>query len=65
MKVVIACLLVVVVWLSSVLVRVENERYALFIGLCKVDPIKPTQPCNDPAETRTSFAWHLWYALFP
>lgn len=52
-----------IVWLSVALVRVENERYAMQVGMCKVDPVKPIRPCLDQVETRTSWVWHLFYAL--
>ena len=56
------------VWLSFSLVKVENERYALFVGMCdKKD--SPTElrlidfQCLSKVETRTHWVWHLFYAL--
>jgi len=55
-----------VVWLCVALVRVENERYALFVGMCR-SAEAPGMPidaaCLAEVETRTSWLWHLFYAL--
>jgi len=55
------------VWFGSALVRVENERYAMFVGLCPFDAkaMEPQQKCLDKTQTRTNPIWHLYYALFP
>lgn len=55
-----------VVWLCVALVRVENERYALFLGMCRSAqiagaPVDAT--CLAEVQTRTSWLWHLFYAL--
>ena len=62
--VLIIALLAAIVWLCSALVRVENQRYALMIGMCR----EPTSgvadwKCLRKVETRTSWVWHLFYAL--
>jgi hypothetical protein len=56
-----------IVWLATALIRVENERYALELGIC---PTVATakQPsdyfdCVSSVETRTGPWWHLLYAL--
>jgi len=65
----IAVLLIAVVWLASAVVRLENYRYANFVGACtQFDIADPTQrikreTCLDQAETRTSWLWHLLYGL--
>jgi hypothetical protein len=55
--------LAVCLWLAIALVRVENERYAMVVGLCQRDVVKPIQPCLDRVQTRTGWWWHLYYAL--
>lgn len=63
----IAVLAALLVWFGSALIRVENERYALFTGLCTFDAksMEPLDKCTRNAQTRTSPLWHLYYALFP
>jgi hypothetical protein len=60
---VVACILVV--WLSAALVRVENQRYAMQVGMCKDQSFgigfSPT--CLKTVETRTGWWWHLFYGL--
>jgi hypothetical protein len=52
-----------VVWLLTALVRVENERYALQLGMCR-DKIGLTDfKCLSAVQTRTGWYWHLFYAL--
>ncbi|RZL87187.1 MAG: hypothetical protein EOP82_27355 [Variovorax sp.] len=61
---VIVVLAALVVWLASALVHVENERYALQIGLCQHDPTALKMfDCLKKAQTRNGWYWHLWYAL--
>jgi hypothetical protein len=56
--------LLVIAYLVSVVVRIENERHALMIRMCRdaksgfID-----SPCLAKTETRTSWVWHLYYAL--
>lgn len=57
-------LLLLVIWLSATVVRLENFRYATFVGFCS----EPTESalryeCLKGKETRTSALWHLFYAL--
>jgi len=53
-----------IVWLSVALVRVENERYAMQVGMCWDEKLKlPDLVCVRKAETRTAWYWHLFYAL--
>jgi hypothetical protein len=62
--------LLVIVWLSTSLVRVENQRYAMQVGMCedkvlreKVQQIGWDYACLSKVETRTSWVWHLLHAL--
>ena len=41
MRVVVALLIALAVFLSDRLVRVENQRYALMTGLCEIDHAAP------------------------
>jgi hypothetical protein len=49
-----------VMMLGYRLVHVENERYALFMGLCTQHS---PSTCLNEVETRTSWVWHLVYGL--
>jgi hypothetical protein len=51
------------VWMSAALVRVENERYALFVGMCRDRLGLVDVRCLASVETRTGWWWHLFYAL--
>lgn len=53
-----------IVWLSAALVRVENERYALLIGMCREATTGYVSgDCLAKVQTRTGWYWHLFYAL--
>ena len=55
---------VLVFWLSATLVRIENERYALSLGMCRdVTTGLNHRECLDKVQTRTAWYWHLFYAL--
>lgn len=59
-----AVAVLLIVWLSAALVRVENERYAMQVGMCWNDTLKlPDLTCIEKAQTRTAWYWHLFYAL--
>jgi hypothetical protein len=47
------------------LVEIENQRYAMLVGMCpgKLDPSLPDPQCLQTVQTRTSWVWHLAYAL--
>lgn len=63
-NVAIGALLVVVLYLMIVLIRVENQRYALFVGMCRSGPTGlADSKCLSKVETRTNPLWHLFYAL--
>jgi hypothetical protein len=58
-------ILLAIGYLADRLVRIENQRYALYVNLCKFDPANPTVRwnCLEKAQTRTSWLGHLYYAL--
>jgi hypothetical protein len=64
-NIIIVALLIVVMFLSTAVVRVENQRYALQNDMCRKGPenIAVDFQCLENVETRTSWLWHLWYAL--
>ena len=65
-----ALLSILLVWFGTVIVRLENENYALLTGLCgssfnvadSQTGLERTR-CLEEVETRTSPLWHLYYAL--
>ena len=61
----IAVLCVVVLVLSYRLARVENQRYALLIGMCSssTSPIIIDVKCLETVRTRTQWVWHLYYGI--
>lgn len=57
-------LAVLVIWLAISLVRVENERYALSVGMCRDQSTGMADPsCLATVESRTSWLWHLLYGM--
>lgn len=60
---VIAVLIALLLWIGVALVRVENERYALLIGLCKVGISVTDNTCLINIQTRTAWWWHLYHGL--
>ena len=64
---VIVVLLLFCGYLADRLVRAENQRYALSIGMCAEGPMQaaglPDLKCLSTVQTRTSWVWHLWYGL--
>ena len=57
-------LLLMIAWLVLALVRVENQRYALQLGMCRDEARKlPDLSCIERSETRTGWYWHLYFAL--
>lgn len=53
----------VIVWLATVLVKVENQRYALTVGMCRDVHGLTDLRCLQTVETRTGWWCHLFYAL--
>jgi hypothetical protein len=66
-KLLAAILAALLVWVSAALVRVENQRYALTVGMCAPHPPHPVPDlaCLERVETRTGWWWHLYHALLP
>jgi len=64
-----AGLVVVTAWFGSAVVKLENYRYANFVGMCSkyesADPIQRIQreDCLDRAHSRTHWYWHLLHGL--
>lgn len=60
----IIALVAMLVWFGSVIVRLENYRYANSIGMC-ADQVELAQRdrCLNATKTRTNPLWHLGYAL--
>jgi hypothetical protein len=65
-------LLLVIFVLARALVRVENERYSLWLGMCPnmSETFAATRAGNEDAwkctktiQTRTGWWWHLYYAV--
>jgi hypothetical protein len=62
----IACLLLAVLLLTYRLAEVENQRYALIVGMCpSKDSVTnlPNLDCLAKVQTRTHMLWHVFYAL--
>ena len=58
------------IWFGTVIVRLENENYALQVGRCgqnynvaDIGSVLERSRCLEEVETRTSPLWHLYYAL--
>ncbi len=49
------------------LADVERQRTAMFLGMCLRDEANLSAffDCLTNIQTRTSWAWDLWYGLFP
>jgi len=60
----IVALLGMLIWFASVIVDLENYRYANSIGMCSehITLVQKNQ-CLQKTEARTSPLWHLAYAL--
>lgn len=60
-------LIAALVFVSDRLVRIENQRYALIVGMCQRDgerlPVGLDRECLQAVQTRTSWAWQLYYGL--
>lgn len=57
----IVILLFALLVIGRALVRTENQRYALFLGMCSDQVTKLS--CLERTETRTGWWWHFYYAL--
>ncbi len=60
---IIVVLLSIIVYLSVVIIRLENYHYAVQVGFCDdVDKFR-RDDCLNKIQTRTNPMWHLIYAL--
>lgn len=63
-RIAVAVLLALVVLLSAALVKAENQRYALSLGMCVDKRLDAADyPCLAQVETRTAWYWHVYYGL--
>jgi hypothetical protein len=66
-RILIAILLVLILWLTSAVIRLENYHYAVQVGLCDeihgLDQLIEKDKCLNAAQTRTHSFWHLLYGL--
>lgn len=64
-NVIIGVLVLAVLVLGSALIRVENQRYALSLGMCPglAAGVPPDLVCIAKVETRTGWWAHLFAAL--
>ncbi len=64
---IVAALLIVIFLLGGTIVHVENERYALLVGMCpsicQRDNDHDSAACLKEVQTRASPFWHLYYAF--
>lgn len=64
MKVALLVLALALAFVSDRLVRTENQRYALIIGMCPGRTgLLADSVCLERVQTRTSWFWHLYYGL--
>ncbi len=61
----IVLLLAALVFVSARLIYIENQRYAMVVGLCKFKVEDPSalHECLRNVQTRDSGLWHLYYGL--
>lgn len=63
-KMAMVALLVLVVWLANALVKAENQRYALSVGLClDKQVLMADYACLAKVQSRTAWYWHIYYGL--
>ena len=68
-NVAIILLVAIVVWFASAIIRLENQRYAMEIGMCgNFEPEHPESigkrsECLAKVQTRTDAAYNLLYGL--
>ena len=66
----ILALAILLVWFGATIVRLENENFAMRVGMCgehnpaDFEAILKRDQCLEKVETRTSPVWHLVSALF-
>lgn len=62
-NIIIAVLLVIIIWFSAVIIRLENFHYATTVGFCADVSVAERAKCLEEKETRTNPLWPLFYAL--
>lgn len=65
-KYIIAALLALNLWFAMAIIRIENQRYALSLGMCPTDTPEHLLNhfnCIEKVETRTNPVFHLIYGL--
>lgn len=61
---IIGLLILVLAFTFYRVIQLENERYALTLGMCQQPASNlPDLSCLRDAETRTNWLWHLYYGL--
>lgn len=63
---IIAVQLCIIVFMGYRLAHIENQRYALYLGMCDRDygvVIIPDFKCLDNVETRIHWVWNLWFSF--
>jgi hypothetical protein len=64
MKVLVVVLLVALGFMAHQLAVVENQRYALALGMCTSETLPgPDFRCLSTVQTRTSWLWNLYYGV--
>jgi hypothetical protein len=51
-----------VLFLADRVVREENQRYALWLGMCRDRDGMTSEECLGTTQTRTSWFWQFYYA---
>lgn len=71
-NIIIIILLIVIFVFGKTIVRLENYHYANEVGMCDFEKMEGSwflekkinqDKCFKNVQTRTSFIWHLFYAL--
>jgi len=63
LKIVIVILLVIIVYFSLAIIRLENYHYAVQVGFCLGTNLEERDQCLNKIETRTNPLYHLFYGL--
>ncbi|TFB08169.1 hypothetical protein E3V08_05120 [Candidatus Atribacteria bacterium MT.SAG.1] len=63
LKIVIVILLVIIVYFSLTIIRLENYHYAVQVGFCSGTNLEGRDQCLNKIETRTNPLYHLFYGL--
>ena len=63
LKIIIAILVVLIIYLSLQIIRLENYHYAVQVGLCSDVGQLERDKCLNNKETRTNPIFHLLYGI--